>query len=75
MSIPCGIAGALMLTGFVFTAWFLLYPAGGGSTLAPVAGILIDASGTRIGADTKLRINIQYDPSGAKIQRIEMNPP
>ena len=61
MSIPYGIAGALMLTGLVFTAWFLLYPAGGGSTLAPVTGILIDASGTRIGADTKLRINIQYD--------------
>jgi len=74
MSIPYGIAGALMLTGLVFTAWFL-YPAGGGSTLAPVTGILIDASGTRIGADTKLRINIQYDPSGAKIQRIEINPP
>ena len=74
MSIPYGIAGALMLTGLVFTAWFLLYPAGGGSTLAPVTGILIDASGTRIGADTKLRINIQYDPSGAKIQRIRNKP-
>ncbi len=66
MSIPYGIAGALMLTGLVFTAWFLLYPAGGGSTLAPVTGILIDASGTRIGADTKLRINIQYDPVGCE---------
>src|SRR5258708_39184422 len=74
MSRPYGIAGALMLTGLVFTAWFLLYPAGGGSTLAPVTDILIDASGTRIGADTKLRINIQYDPSGAKIQRNRNKP-
>ena len=41
--------------------------------MAPSTGIQIDASGTRIGADTKLRINIQYDPSGAKIQRIEIN--
>jgi hypothetical protein len=57
----------------VFTAWFLLYSVGGGSPLAPSTGIQIDASGTRIGADTKLRINIQYDPSGAKIQRIEIN--
>jgi len=62
-----------MLTGPVFTAWFLLYPVGGGSALAPSTGIQIDASGTRIGADTELRINIQYDPSGAKSQRIEIN--
>ena len=61
-----GSAGAWMLTGPVFTAWFLLYPVGGGSSLAPSTGIQIDASGTRIGAETELRDKYPVRPVRAK---------
>jgi hypothetical protein len=72
MSIPYWRCGRFDATGLVFTAWFLLYPAGEGSPLAPSTGIQIDASGTRIGADTKLRINIQYDPKDRNKRALEL---
>jgi hypothetical protein len=68
-------AGVLILIGLILTAWFLLFPAGAGPSLAPITGIQIDASGARIGPDSKLRVDIQFDSSGTKIQKMEINPP
>jgi hypothetical protein len=75
MSLPYGVGVLLIVVGLVFTGHFLLFPAAASPSTTTVSGIQIDATGARISPDTKLRMNVHYDPSGTKIQSIDIAPP